>query len=1007
MKRIGQTFLVAALMAWAGTAMANPTPFEYDNSCGKDVPNPSAGCAATQAAYKLTSSTSGLFPLVVGFDRVAQVTFTKPTFTCPDSNSFSGGSVDIQCGNPDPTGAFIPDGKLPILASKGQLIIKKAPLNGDAEFEKEAADLAAYVTQLATYADSNGQTILNVMVDPNPHNILYPPVFGPDYFPPNPVCVGSTTDFCYILNHVDTLVKALNANGNTAKYQKEGGANYVKFNGNPEAASQQILNNLALMKISVVKGPLLSACATAVENDPNNVKNIVGAVQALLHKLSPYMQDQQWCVTAAPAPEGYVTCEGTKHATTITPAPAKPDTLMITTASEDGNLDAVLAKQNTTLAAVKTTMACYEEVLKDQGKDIYYKTGKPVQAADSGNDDSVAVSDLCKSNVSDGYDCAKMVRVSSGAKTANKSEPGSIQSFIINGGRFNQMVWLSFDGGDGGGFALFDPMDVKRVMVCNNTVMMGVGRAADGSDQRDIIFSAGANDVFSASISTLPATDVVGLLKKVFDAHAIPTSDLFKDKFAPKSCDLVEDFKAAGAKDGSFVPYDLLPATTNAIVGVATLDGKTVLAYGDKTKAGTTLKGFGILGEKAPDYRALPAGIPVNKPRMVTRGLTDGIAVTAFDDNKSTKVKVAVRCVLPDAGGINCDKPNATDAEFNVIKGVALVEKFYDSAKVEVNDKDLSSQLLYMLFQPLNAQGYYQDLMSAKDAPDQTKTYEAALKVATNLDTSTLDDVVSATQFSKYGYKDINGAVIVTPMSTMVMRKADHGLLAQVVGALPSAETCARVAVDKISPMGFFCAGSGGVFSVPVVNLPPKCDGGSTAKEDRGVKLSPSCVFQVGEEAKDDSYSWKLEQKVGDNWVDVSSAIEDRTLQTPVAIMPNEHLTPMGSGKSAVSGSADATNFALFKATGTVANVGGAKGDAVIYFSASVPSGAAIAPSGTVPSGTVPATIVSAVGGLDILGGCALVQNTIPVVPAALLGLLLMPFAIFIPVRVAVRSRRK
>ncbi len=1011
MKHIGQTLLVAALMALASTAMAQAVPFSYECGCSKSVPVGTAvspGCQLTEniCALQTTSAyscgCSALFPppqqvqsacqavenacvagtpqdspvlfsLLLGINRGQQVGIQLPTFVCQAGYPYLSGDVYCKDSN-GPNGAVIQ------VNAKASGTLRLSPaLTNDSAYDAQKAALTTYIAAL----NAQSNLVSSIAFDNTPYGYSGSAICGPAT---EASCKYFFNDTCNIKTHIDDLVAQFNTSANNANglFAKiiTGYPCSIKLNG--VAATDSFAKNLKSLFVSLAMGAALSPQAVALESDPKFIQSGDGYVKDLLSKLSPYVQKWEVCTATTPVPSGYSACKNGVYFATTTPAlkdnmTKANQSIMITTAKIDDNLKIAMTANQIT--AAQANLAVYKEVLSDAGIDLYFDEVAFVPSSSGGGDNNtVTVGSQCKS---DAYDCKALVSLTSG--TTGSADGGSKPAFIIDGGRRNQILWMNFDGT----LAVFDPSDTQKALLCTSPYLMtGIGHNDDGTSKHVLLASLDASGAIKANSINLPAASVVQMLKKVIADKGVSTQDAISSATKAAACDVLKILADAGIKNTDMTPVAMMPSSdpnAKIVNGVDFLNGQWIMGYSD-SKTNGLLRGIGILNsDMTLDYRALPNPVAMGDAEIVAAPLTDGTEVVAYSDNKNDASKsVAVRCVLPAAAGITCTTSKDVATYGDMRSRTAM-------RKVLANSKDDAfATQLFILTSPNSDFGKVMMMEASDIAPALKKQLDdssAVLGFDTNQTTT-----LSQSLFLKHGYGEMIDSVIPTPAATLIIRKSDHGVFPQVAGTLPGATTCYSTTVSKRA--GLVCIAPNGLYTIPVINRDPKCDHTENVGAGNGVQISPKCTFQVGDDYSDHTYQWTLEQKVGEQWNDITSLLDNPAAQNPIAAIPSSRTTSL---KGAVDTSPDATGNALFRATGTVTNAGGGKAVVVSIF------GSQAGTTETGLGGFVPKNS-SAIGG----GACS--NSMMPgssEMPNVMFAFLLLPFMILIPARVRATVRRK
>lgn len=1003
MKHIGQTLLVAIALTWAGSAAAI-SQFQYSCGCSKNNANPSEGCLVTEklCALKSTQSMTGQirYSLILGFDRSKQVDVVMPEFACNDSYTFNGGEATCTKSNPD--GSSFPDGSVPAIATTGKVKVIKGPVLDDSSYVSANNDLDTLLASLAAQANYFSEVTVSAnTLDFSTLGYPYSPTCGPAY---EPACSGMSSDSCNIRNFIDASIAKINTiPGNIAKITS-GGPCAVKFNGNADdPAVKPMLQNLMAMKVALNLGAPLSACAAALEATPNFNS---GTVMQNLGQLAPYVQKYGYCSPANPPADNKVACSGTLSPNSF---PFPSDSIMLTIAPDDeATLKTALGDK---YATTMSQYACDLEVLKDLKINVYTLAGTTVVQQPKAEDKSMDVK-MCQTTI---FDCAHIVKVGDG-KAGSQDAP---MMFLINGGEYNQVLWIL----DSGSFVMMDPLDLKRALVCkSDDAMLGMGRKEDGSSK----YVAWLDSLNGKTRVRLVNGQPVTALKRVLKDHGVSIEQLMKDdaqNIPQPACDFDQYIKEAGVPDADLVAFPDLPEGANNIADGAILDDKLVLLIKDKDGDAGVLKGIVVydFSGAAPvaNYQALPdpyVNTPKTTNRMVARSLKDGTEVVMVKESDGT----AVRCVLPISGGINCGPSDVKTAS------KAALSEIFSRANRGVQDETLVTQL-YFMAQPAEKMAPFAAMLGNIDLTNTTKDLKAALD-APDKTIDAKDDFVQAIAgaiFHKIeGYGEVADVVVPTPDSTLFLRKAEGKFYPEIVDAFPGAANCVLANMDKMAGPDLVCMAAGNLFALPKTNLPPVWSQTNVLGAGK-LELEPKYKSQEGEAH---GYQWKLEQKVGDQWVDQTSLLSDPTVEKPtLTVSTNQAATPLGAvkgvTKSMATGS-DALNNAVFRSTVTITDPGGLKSVGENMFSVSTKGEPTVIAQGTTPQGATPqgatitgvaapqdATVASSGGSshLQMEGGfgCSVMRSGFTPASLLALGLLLLPILCVVPVRAKVRMRRK
>lgn len=1004
MKHIGQTLLAAAILAWAGSAAALST-FSYDCGCSKNNPNPSDGCLVTEklCALKTSQSPGGTvrYSLVLGYDRSKQVEVVIPEFACNDSYTFNNGEAICTKSNPD--GSSFPDGSVPAIATVGKVKVTKGPVLNDNGYSSEISSLDTLITSLAAQQNYFSEiTVSANTLDFSTLGYPYLPTCGPAY---EPACSGMSSDSCNIRNFIDASVAKINAiSGNIAKITN-GSQCAVKFNGNADdPAVKPLLQNLMALKVALDVGAPLSACAATLEATPNFNS---GVVMQKFGQLAPYVQKYAYCSTANPPADNKVACSGTLNPNSF---PFPSDTVLLTVAPDnDATLKTTLAdKYDTTMSQY----ACYLEVLKDLKVNVYTTPGTTVVQQDQKPANNALDVKMCQTTI---FDCAHMVKVGDGKANA-QDKP---MMFLINGGKYNQLIWVL----DNGSFFMVDPMNLKKFLVCkSDDAMLGMGRNEDGSSK----YVAWIDSVNGKSRVRVANRQIVTVLKKVLNDHGVSIDKLMQDdqnNIPQPACDFGQYLKDAGLQDADLALFPDLPADANTIGDGAIMDDKLALLIQDKTDNTGVMKGVAIYdfsgAAPALNYQQLPAPYfnqPKSTDRTVARSLKDGVELVMVKESDGS----AVRCVLPTSGGINCGPSDVKTASKTLLAGI------FDKAKRGVKDETLVTQL-YFMAQPADKMQAFAALMGNIDLTNTTQQLKDSLDApdkALDAKGDFLQAIAGAIFHKIEGYGEVSDVIVPLSESTILMRKAEGKLYPEIVDAFPGASNCVLADVDNMAGPDLVCMGTGNLFSVPKTNLPPVWSQTNVLGTGK-LELEPKYKSQEGE---DHHYLWKLEQKVGEQWVDQTGMLSDPAAEKPtLSVSSTQAATPLGAVKGvtkSIATGSDALNNAIFRSTVTITDPGGLKSVGVNTFSVSAkgepvviaqgtPEGAAVPQGATIPGVTAPqdATAVSdSAGGpsLQMQGGfgCSVTSSGFTPVSLLALGLLLLPILCVVPVRAKVRRRK-
>ena len=1003
MNRIGQTLLAAAILAWAGSAAA-VSKFSYDCGCSKNNPNPSEGCLVTEklCALKTSQAPGGTvrYSLVLGYDRSKQVEVVIPEFACNDSYTFNNGEAICTKSNPD--GSSFPDGSVPAIATVGKVKVTKGPVLDDNGYSSENSSLDTLITSLAAQQNYFSEVSVSAnALDFSTLSYPYSPTCGPNY---EPACSGMSSDSCNIRNFIDASVAKINAiAGNIAKITN-GGQCAVKFNGNAEdPAVNAILKNLMAMKVALNIGAPLSTCAANLEATPNFN---AGVVLQNLGQLAPYVQNYGYCSPANPPADNKVACTGALSPNNF---PFPMDSVMLTVASDDeAALKTALGDK---YATTMSQYACDLEVLKDLKINVYTLTGTSIAQQSKAEEKPLDVK-MCQTTI---FDCPHMVKIGDG-KAGAQDAP---MMFSINGGRYNQLLWIL----DNGSFVMIDPMDLKRAFVCEaDDAMIGMGHKEDGSSK----YVAWLDSLNGKTRVRLVNGQPMTVLKRVLKDHGASIEQLMKDdaQNIPKPvCEFDLYVKEAGLQDADLYAFPDLPEGANNIADGAILNDKLVLLFQDKEDNAGVMKGIAVydFSGAAPiaNYQALPApyvNTPKTTNRMVARSLKDGTEVVMVKESDGT----AVRCVLPAAGGINCGPSDVKAAS------KAALSELFSKAKRGVKDESFVTQL-YFMAQPAEKMAPFAALLGNIDLTNTTQELKEALDAPDKSVDASADFVqaIAGAVFHKIeGYGEVSDVIIPVKDSTLLLRKVEGKLYPEIVDAFPGASSCVLADVDNMAGPDLVCMGPGNLFAVPKTNLPPVWSQTNVLGTGK-MELEPKYKSQEGEAH---TYQWKLEQKVGEQWMDQTAMLSDPAAEKPTLnVSSTQAATPLGAVKGvtkSIATSSDALNNAVFRSTVTITDPGGLKSVGVNTFSVSAkgeptviaqgtPEGTATPQGATIPGVTAPqdTTAVSDSGGpsLQMQGGfgCAVTPSGFTPVSLLALGLLLLPILCAVPVRAKVRGHRK